>query len=124
VPEPQLTLFIYYTSKEIHSTEFFKAHYAMRPVVGEEFVIHPYEDTAQRAIALEITELTTPSGVDIVEVLCDIPKVITVTMGCGHIEEVPNTMKWIMAERDPETKCSECWFLEGLVEQIASRGGL
>jgi len=109
--KPSPTIFIYYSQyseDSYHSTEFKDSH-AEIPKVGQDIVLHQYTSEGCKASVLEVHSLLSSLGSKVIEVLCHIPSYVTVAMGCGHTQCVPNNNYWLMASSDPSTKCEKCW---------------
>ena len=115
--KPSPTTIIYHTEAGYHSQEVCY-HLVDKPEVDKPLIINRHGGHDTRAIPKHVhlymlgamMPKEYPCGpTPIYNVFCEIPDAITVTMGCGHTQTVPNDPGWVMADGASNTKCEACW---------------
>ena len=108
--KPSPTTIIYHTEAGYHSQE---VRYSLKeePEVDKPFIAFGFDGLGVYVIPKDIKLywLGPSSITPVYSIVCEIPNTITVTMGCGHTQTVPNDPSWIIAGGDERTKCEACW---------------
>lgn len=107
--KPSPTIIIYHTEAGYHSQEVCY-HFKEKPEVDKPLIIGEYDALGVRAIPKSVRHYMLLDGpTSVYSVVCEIPNTITVTMGCGHTQTVPNDPSWIITDGASNTKCEACW---------------
>ena len=110
--KPSPTTIIYHTEAGYDGQEVrWNLKEKDKPEVDKPFISYGSDDLGTLIIPKDVKLywLGPSSKTAVYSIVCEIPKTITVTMGCGHTQTVPNESEWIIADGAPNTKCEACW---------------
>jgi hypothetical protein len=78
------------------------------PKEGSYFPVFEGSGDLHYVKVLSCIQIATAGTVPIFEVKAEVPKKVTLTMGCGHTQTVPNEALWVITDRAPSSLCKAC----------------